>query len=169
MRLAARNLVGIGVRAETLAYLWTHESAHGRLISTRTDYSQRQVAEYLTGLAEAGFAERWEEGRATKYRLTASAPGAASSAVSFVDWAQAFAALGTLHSAWEGASRARDSYEASVQARAALTALRSALPFEGVNLPMPTPDGYPGESVLGYAEALILQMADMVQDLARPA
>ena len=143
--------------------------AHGRLISSRIDYSQRQVAEYLTGLAEAGFADRWEDGRTVKYRLTPSAPRPTGPAVAYADWSRAFVALGALDAALVEAARETNSYESSVRLRAALTDLKSSLPIEGVDLPIPTPDEYPGELVLGHAEELVSRVARAVENLARPA
>ena len=165
-RLAARALVGIGVRAEVLVYLWTHDSAHGRLISARTDYSQRQVSEYLAGLAKAGFAERFEDGKSIQYRLVEPLCRRPATESRYVDWSRAFVALGAFQRRLAEAAAADSRYEASVSARAALTTLRAALPIEGLGLPLPKPEAFPGESVLGHAEELGAATADLLAELA---
>ncbi|TDB36920.1 MAG: hypothetical protein D9V44_10455 [Actinobacteria bacterium] len=167
-RLAARALVGIGVRAEVLAYLWTHDNAHGRLISTRTDYSQRQVSEYLAGLAVAGFAERFEDGKSVQYRLVESLRWQPASASRYVDWARAFSALGAIQRSLAEAAAADSRYEASVIVRSSLTTLRAALPIEGLALPLPKPEAFPGESVLGHAEEIVTSTAHLLTQLAQP-
>jgi DNA-binding transcriptional ArsR family regulator len=166
-RLAARALVGIGVRAEVLAYLWTHDSAHGRLISARTDYSQRQVSEYLAGLAVAGFAERFEDGKSVQYRLVESLRWKPAAESRYVDWARAFAALGAIQRSLAEASTADSRYEASVIVRSALTTLRAALPIEGLAIPLPKPEAFPGESVLGHAEEIATATSGLLAGLAR--
>ncbi|MDZ4168201.1 MAG: hypothetical protein U1E26_00905 [Coriobacteriia bacterium] len=154
-RFAARALCGIGVRAETLLYLWTHETAHGRLIASRTAYSQRQVAEYLAGLAEAGFAQRYEVGRSVQYRLVPEAQWAPAGGSAYVDWMSAFGALEALHAGVDLAARAESAYEASVAVRSALRELAAALPIEGMDIPLPTVDAFPGEAVLEHATQVV--------------
>lgn len=162
-RLAARALVGIGVRAETLLYLSTHGSAHGRLIAARTDHSQRQVSEYLAGLAAAGFADRFEEGRSVGYRLAGADPLGDRALPRYVDWPRAFAALESLHAALEHASLAPDAYETSVRVRAGLERYRAALPVEGIDLPLPKPEEFPGEALVAHAEDVARRAAEAVE------
>lgn len=166
-RLAARSLVGIGVRAEVLLYLWTHDTAHGRLIAGRTEYSQRQVSEYLAGLAEAGFAERYEVGRSVQYRLCSGIRWAAAGESRYVDWARAFPALAAAYSGLAHAAEADNAYETSVRVRATLVGLRPALPIEGLDLPQPNPDDYPGEAILDHAEGVARTISEVVRELAR--
>ncbi len=164
-RLGARALVGIGVRAEVLLYLWTHTSAHGRLISARSDYSQRQVSEYLAGLAAAGYAERYQDGKLVQYRLVPSFNWQAAREPLYVDWAAGLSALGALRTGLAYASDADTDYEASVRTRSALEKLLSALPIEGLNLPLPKPDDFPGDSVLEHAEAVALMIGGAMREI----
>ncbi len=168
-RLAARALAGIGVRAETLLYLWTHETAHGRLVAARIGYSQRQVAEYLAGLAEAGFARRFEVGRTVQYRLAASSPWTNDSGARFVDWPRAYEALLVLQAGLEEAARLDIPYEASVVLRRVLNTFGSLLPIEGIDLPQPACDTHPGEAILGHASDIAGQVSDMLRSCAAPS
>ncbi|MCE5204302.1 MAG: hypothetical protein ABFC80_06580 [Coriobacteriales bacterium] len=167
VRLAARSLVGIGVRAEVLLYLWTHEAAHGRLIAARTGYSQRQVSEYLAGLAAAGFAERYPQGKSVQYRLVPGIRWSGAQQSRYVDWARAFPALAAAYAGLACAAQASTTYEASTQVRSTLAELRSALPVEGLELPLPRPGDYPGEAVLGHAEEVARAVSAVVEALAR--
>lgn len=155
LRLAARSLAGIGVRSETLVYLWTHETGHGRLISARARYSQRQVADYLAGLAAAGFAERYAEGRTVQYRLVGPLKSAVRDTARYVDWPAAYAALSDLHSGLAQAAREPDPYDQSVAVRASLSALETVLPLEGLDIPLPRTGEYPGERILDYSSSYV--------------
>jgi DNA-binding transcriptional ArsR family regulator len=93
LRFRLRALAGMGSKAEVLAYLVTHEWAHGRLIADRAAYPQGPVAAYLVSLSEAGLVERREEGKKTLYRLQADLRGAFASRPSFVDWIRIWPAL----------------------------------------------------------------------------
>jgi hypothetical protein len=86
LRFRARALVGLGARAEVLTYLWTHDWAYGRLIADRSAYNQAPVAEYLSGLADAGFANRRDDGRRLLYALSADLRNAGSPVPDYVDW-----------------------------------------------------------------------------------
>lgn len=164
-RLAARALAGNSVRAEVLLYLWTHESGHGRLISIRADYSQRQVSEYLAGLSTAGFAERIEHGKTVQYRLVRALRWGPATQARYVDWARAYSALTRLRADLHNAAAEDDSYEASVLARAALERVLAALPIEGLSIPAPKPQSFPGTSVLEHAQEIALAVVGAVTEL----
>jgi hypothetical protein len=86
LRFRARSLVGLGPRAEVLTYLWTHDWAYGRLIAERAAYGQASVAEYLSGLADAGFADRRDDGRRLLYGLSTALKDAAKPIPEYADW-----------------------------------------------------------------------------------
>ncbi|MBE0475680.1 MAG: hypothetical protein IBX62_01065 [Coriobacteriia bacterium] len=133
LRFRARALVGIGARAEVLTYLWTHEQAHGRLIHARSGYSQRIVAEYLSDLERAGFAEvRRAGGRQLDYSLTERLRLPEEDRVPYVDWATFLPAYAALTR--EAGALAREelsAFIASSRLRRALRDLDEGLEAEG--------------------------------------
>jgi hypothetical protein len=150
-RLRMRALVGQGFRAEVLLYLSTHDHAHGRHIAERAAFSQRQVAEYLSALSAAGFAEVWDEGRTRQYRLAMQFGEVGADSAAYVDWLGAF---GVIRELWETVSAAAtegDSYSVSVRLRAGLERVRRVLPVEGLGLSGPEVERYPGERLVDYA------------------
>jgi len=150
-RLRLRALAGQGVRAEVLLYLATHDHAHGRLISQRSAYSQRQVAEYLAVLGESGYAESWAEGRTVQYRLRAAVRDAlGANTASYVDWMGAYSVLASLWTAVSEAMHA-DAYEASVRLRSGLEVAGEQLPVEGLAFDLPEPGQHPGSALVEYA------------------
>ena len=165
-RLRLRDLMGQGVRAEVLLYLSTHGHAHGRLIADRGAYSQRQVAEYLSGLEDAGLAESWTQGRRLEYRLAPSLADVVSGGAVYVGWIGAFTLLVT---AWDCLGRAaleQDAYIASTILRSGLEELRAGLPVEGFDVALPEPDRNPGERVTGHALEFIQSVVDRVRAYA---
>jgi hypothetical protein len=87
LRFRARALVGVGARAETLTYLWTHDWAHGRLIAERAGYAKTPVAQYLSDLSAAELALRRAEGRRVRYRLGPELAVLGQGGSAYVDWA----------------------------------------------------------------------------------
>ena len=166
-RLRLRALVGHGARAEVLCFLATHKHAHGRLISQRAGFAQRQVAEYLAMLTDSGFAERWEDGRTVQYRLAPAFSASLGEFAPYVDWVGVWSALAQLWAAVEIAEGRPGDYAAAKSWREALTAVRTAGPVEGVEFMIPVPEDYPGERILGYAEQHVLRVAEVVESLAR--
>jgi hypothetical protein len=155
------------VRAEVLVYLATHDHAHGRLIASRAGFAQRQVAEYLSVLTDAGFAERWEDGRTVQHRLLPEIAAVLGPLAPYVDWAGAWSVLTAL---WIAADEARSSssdYAASKAWRDALEKLRSMTPVEGADLPIPAPGDHAGERILTYAEGYVARTVNAVDALAR--
>jgi len=96
LRFRLRALCGIGSRAEVLAYLLTHDWAHGRLIADRGAYPQGPVASYLVSLFEAGIVERREEGKKALYRLQGDLRLVAAEPPRFVDWIRVWPSLNAL-------------------------------------------------------------------------
>lgn len=86
-RFRARALAGVGARAETLLYLWTHEWVHGRLVAERAVYNQAPVAAYLAQLAAARLVERRPKGNRVLYRATTVLREVGQPAAEYVDWA----------------------------------------------------------------------------------
>lgn len=165
-RLRLRALVGQGVRAEVLLFLATNDHGHGRLVASRTGFSQRQVAEYLTLLAESGFAERWEDGRTVQYRLAPDFGASLGPLACYVDWAGAWSVLAAL---WGAAEESRNltGYAASKVWRDALQAARAATPIPGIELSVPVPGEHPGDRILNYAERYVALASDVVGAFAR--
>jgi hypothetical protein len=87
VRFRARALTGVGARAEVLAYLWTHEWAHGRLIAERAVYAKSVVALYLTDLSVSKLASRRDDGNRVLYRLEPLLAAVGQSPVRYVEWA----------------------------------------------------------------------------------
>lgn len=165
-RLRLRSLVGQGVRAEALLYLSSHDHAHGRLIAERTAYSQRQVAEYLAILAEAGLAKAWNEGRTVQYRLTPGLLGTAEKAAPYVDWVGGFRALSVLWTTVSEASKEPDAYSSSMRLRTGLRIVREMLPLEGLGLSRPDPDEYPGPRLVGHAIDYVDEVGKRLRELS---
>lgn len=93
LRFKLRALCGVGSRAEVLAYLLTHDWAHGRLIADRGAYPQGPVASYLVSLLEAGMVERREEGKKVVYRLQGDLQLVPAEPPRFVDWIRVWPSL----------------------------------------------------------------------------
>lgn len=165
-RLRLRALAGQGFRAEVLLYLTTHDHAHGRLVAQRAAFSQRQVAEYLTALAEAGFAEAWDEGRTRQYRLSARLAEGEAASAAYVDWIGGFGIMRLSWVALSAATAEPDPYSASSRLRAGLDAIRVQLPVEGLGLPLPEPDRFPGERVLDHAIQWTEALEHRIRELA---
>lgn len=165
LRLRARALTGLGVRAESLLYLWTHTAAHGRLIAERTGYSQRQVADYLSNLSAARFAERYDVGKTVQYRLGPALGGIVGRPVRYVDWPRAFDVIRELLAMATSASAQSDAYEASVMFRAGLEKLRPLLPAEGLDLRTPEPERHPATRIIDYAHEYLADAARQIRDL----
>jgi hypothetical protein len=167
VRFTLRALVGVGVRAEVLLYLLTHASSHGRRVADRSQHSQRQVSEYLGALSTAGWVESWVEGRTVQYRLVSGSLARVSSETGYVDWVRVFAALAHMWHALLLREAETDPYGKSVRSREALAALREALPLEGIDLPIPEPERYPGGRIEGHAEQLLQQISTALGTLSR--
>jgi hypothetical protein len=165
-RLRLRALTGQGVRAEVLLYLSTHDHAHGRLVAERTAFSQRQVAEYLAGLARAGLAESWEDGRRLEYRLLAPLAAMGADAASYVDWTGAFGVIAELWTILTGAALEPDAYRASTVLRSGLGGVRKYLPVEGFGLGLPEPERYPGETLNEHAIEFATVAAERIRAFA---
>jgi hypothetical protein len=165
-RLRLRALMGQGVRAEVLLYLSTHDHAHGRLMADRGAYSQRQVAEYLSGLEDAGLAESWAQGRRLEYRLAPPLADVVSSGTGYVDWIGVFTLLVAAWDTLSSAALEPDSYIASTILRSGLEAVRAGLPVEGFEVTHPEPDRNPGEKVTGHALEFIGSVVDRVRTYA---
>ncbi|MBE0418247.1 MAG: hypothetical protein IBX63_10825 [Coriobacteriia bacterium] len=166
-RLRLRTLVGQGARAEVLLYLATHDHAHGRLISQRAAYSQRQVAEYLSALAEAGYAESWGEGRTVQYRLRAHTREAlGNDAAPYIDWIKTYELLTGLWTTIAKAATRSDAYEASVRLRSGLEAATEQLPVEGLALAFPDPGQHPGGKLLEHAVDYIDSVTRVLEELS---
>jgi hypothetical protein len=165
-RLRLRALAGHGVRAESLLYLGSHDHAHGRLVAERSAYSQRQVAEYLAGLREAGLAEAWMDGRRQEYRLHPDLAAVAASESNYVDWIGVFGLVTTLWVAVRDAAREADPYASSTMLRPALESMRNTLPIEGFELPLPEPGRYPGARLLDHAVQFAAAVTERIRQLA---
>lgn len=149
VRLRMRALVGVGVRAEVLAYLCTHDEAWGRLIARRGLYTQRAVASVLDDLKRAGLARARTEGRKTLYGATPRLRGLAGSQQPYVDWAAAFRAVAHL---WrgleEGRSGTSSDYMLSSGLRVVTKEASPDLAAEGFSIIPPDTDRFPGEAWL---------------------
>lgn len=165
LRLRARALTGLGVRAETLLYLWTHSAAHGRLIAERAGYSQRQVADYLSSLSDARFADRFEVGKTIQYRLRPEMVAIAGQTVRYVDWPRTFEFLRGLFSTLSTVLEETDNYERSVCLRAGFETLRSSLPIEGFDVPPIETERYPGTQMIDYSREYVVEIADRIAAL----
>lgn len=165
-RLRLRALMGQGVRPEALLYLSTHDHAHGRLIAERAAFSQRQTAEYLTGLAQAGMAESWAEGRRLEYRLVPPLAALGDGVAPYVDWVAAFAVLATVWTALSGAALEPDAYRSSTLLRSGLERAREGLPVEGFGLALPEPERYPGDQLIDHAIEFAAAAAERVRAFA---
>lgn len=167
-RLRLRALVGQGVRAEVLLYLATHDHAHGRLISQRTAYSQRQVAEYLSALGESGYAESWGEGRTVQYRLrTGIRETLGNDTARYVDWIKAYELLVGLWTTFAEAETHSDAYEASVRLRSGLEIASEQLPVEGLALALPDPGRHPGSTLVEHAIDYVDSVVRVLEELSR--
>ena len=167
-RLRLRTLVGHGVRAEVLLYLATHDHAHGRLISQRAAYAQRQVAEYLSMLAEAGYAESWGEGRTVQYRLRARIREALGrDTAAYVDWTKAYELLTGLWRTIVEASGHVDTYESSVRLRPGFEIAMKQLPVEGLALALPAPGRHPGGTLAEHAIDYVDSVVHVLGELSR--
>ncbi len=166
LRLRARALTGLGVRAETLLYLWTHSAAHGRLIAERAGYSQRQVADYLSSLSEARFADRFEVGKTIQYRLRPEINAVAGPTLHYVDWPRAFEFLRDLSDSLGRASGQADDYEISVTLRAGFEMLRHSLPVEGFDVPPIDTERHPGTQMIQYAHEYASEVTGRVGELS---
>lgn len=165
-RLRLRTLVGHGVRAEVLLYLATHDHAHGRLISQRAAYSQRQVAEYLSALSAAGYAEGWGEGRTVQYRLQPHIREAlGNDTVPYIDWLRAYEFITGLWATITEASTHADAYEASVRLRSGLEAAME-LPVEGLALSLPAPGQHPGGTLVEHAVGYVDSVVQVLEELS---
>ena len=165
LRLRARALTGLGVRAETLLYLWTHSAAHGRLIADRAGYSQRQVADYLSDLSDARFADRFEVGKTIQYRLRPEVNAIAGQTVRYVDWPRAFEFLRGLSGTLKSALVQADDYETSVALRAGFETLRRLLPVEGFDVPPIDTERYPGTQMIEYSREYVSEVSERITEL----
>jgi hypothetical protein len=167
LRLRARALMGLGVRAETLLYLWTHSAAHGRLIADRAGYSQRQVADYLSGLSDARFADRFEVGKTIQYRLRPELNAIGGQTVRYVDWQRTFEFLRDLFNTLGSVAVQTDDYETSVALRASFGTLVRSLPIEGLDVPPIETERYPGTQMIEYAQGYVDEIAERITVLAK--
>ncbi|MDO8963351.1 MAG: hypothetical protein Q7W30_02545 [Coriobacteriia bacterium] len=165
-RLRARALTGQGARAEVLLYLSTHDHAHGRLISERAVFAQRQVAEYLTDMARAGLVDSWQDGRRVQYRLAPAVAGIGSGTARYVDWIGAYGVFVGLWAALSGAAQEPDAYRASTLLRSGLEQVRDELPVEGLDLGRPEPERHPGERLVDHAIGFVASAAERARALA---
>lgn len=166
-RLRLRALLGHGVRAEVVGFLATHTHAHGRLISQRAGFAQRQVAEYLGALTDSGFAERWEDGRTVQNRLDAGFSASLGEFAAYVDWAGAWSVVAALWAAFDATATEPGNYAESKVWREALTVVRASTPIDGFELTIPVPADHPGERILEYAEAYVAMVTGVLDELGR--
>jgi len=129
LRFKLRALVGIGSRAEVLAYLLTHDWTHGRLIADRAAYPQGPVASYLVSLFEAGIVDRREEGKKALYRLEEDVRNVFAARPLFVDWIRIWPALTGLLEAMRSPAAIEEAWW--LRLAQTLTKNRAALRAEG--------------------------------------
>ncbi len=67
--LKLRGLFGLTARAEIIAYLLTHETAHPSLIARETYFNQKTVQDAMVEMAKSGFMASKQTGREKQYWL----------------------------------------------------------------------------------------------------
>lgn len=162
LRFALRGLVGIGARAEVLAYLLTHEWAHGRLIAEYAAYNQSVVADYLSSLLDAAQVEKRVRGRRVDYRITGLLREALPEAPESVAWHRVWPALVAI---LEAPSVDIGEQAQWVQLADAFDAHSEALASEGFELHVPRMDGWAAHGTAGI-EAAAHQVAARCHVLA---
>ncbi len=154
--------MGTGARAEVLAYLLTHEWAHGRLIAEYAAYNQSVVADYLSSLFDAGQIEKRVRGRRLEYRMVGLLQYALPSAPESVAW----------HRVWPAFVAILEAPSADISERAqwvrladALDTQSEAFSSEGLELDVPRMDGWMTHGTAGI-EAAVHQVAERCRMLA---
>lgn len=155
-RFRARALAGVGARAETLLYLWTHEWAHGRLLAERAAYSQEPVAAYLAQLAVAGLVERRPKGNRVLYRATPELRDLGRPAAEYVDWVAACRGIAQV---LDGAGGPPDTDSLAFAVVRALTEAAEDLAAEGFGFHVP--------DLAGWARQGDSRVADVVEELTQ--
>jgi DNA-binding transcriptional ArsR family regulator len=166
VRFRARALVGLSARAEVLTYLWTHDWAHGRLLSERALYNQQPVAAYLAELADARLVERMPKGNRVLYRLAGDLRGLGEPAGLFVDWPPVAVSLSQLLRALEEASALDSDDAASVAVVRALSGAAPGLAAEGFGFSLSPLEGWarrgPG-SLPGVVDRISARVAALAE------
>ena len=67
--LKLRGLFGLTARAEIIAYLLTHETAHPSLIARETYFNQKTIQDAMVEMAKSGFISSKQIGREKQYWL----------------------------------------------------------------------------------------------------
>jgi DNA-binding transcriptional ArsR family regulator len=168
LRYRLRALVGMGARAEVLAYLLTHDWTHGRLIAERTAYAQASVASYLAALYDAGLVKRREEGKKTLYCLSADFREAFGELPQFVDWVRVWPVLAALVEAFRSIETTEDARW--VRVADALAQGDSALRAEGFGVEYPELRGWArkGAEVLTAAvDRVITRVKELASEEVR--
>ncbi|MDZ4178241.1 MAG: hypothetical protein U1E29_03255 [Coriobacteriia bacterium] len=162
LRFALRGLVGTGARAEVLAYLLTHEWAHGRLIAEYAAYNQSVVAEYLASLFDAGQAEKRVRGRRLEYRIVGLLQDALPNVPESVAWHRVWPALAAI---LEALSADISEQAQWVRLADALDAQSEELSSEGFELDVPRMDGWATHGTAGI-EAAVHKVSERCRVLA---
>ncbi|MBN1459463.1 MAG: hypothetical protein JXA57_07995 [Armatimonadetes bacterium] len=162
LRFKLRALCGVGSRAEVLAYLLTHDWAHGRLIADRGAYPQGPVASYLVSLFEVGIVERREEGKKALYRLHGDIRLVPPEPPRFVDWIRVWPSLTGLLEAMRSAPATEEAWW--LRLAQSLNENQTALRAEGFEVEIGDLRGW-GLEGTGVLERAVTKVTARVREL----
>ena len=115
MVIRLRGLFGVGVRADVISYLLTHESGHARHIAEFLGYNHMRVQELLNNLVEAGLLGAKRLGRKKEHfvrrREWRAALSLSDSPLEWIDWRAFYRGIGKVFAAlWSIDEQRADEY-----------------------------------------------------------
>ena len=169
LQFRLRALFGLGMRADILCYLLTHDGAHPSGVARSLGYSQKRVQDTMVEMAESGQVQVRRSGRMKIYwldpsRWTAFLIPESEEFPAWVDWLYLARGVTTL---WRGILEINperaDDYVVSSKMRAAMRAARDDLHASGINFDIADDRDYIAEAYRPIFERDVARIGEGLQ------
>ncbi len=172
LQFRLRALFGLGMRADILSYLLTHDGAHPSGIAQFLGYSQKRVQDTLVEMVESGQVQVRSSGRMKIYQLDKNSwaeflvPGSANFC-GWIYWLPLARGITTIwREIWAIDPACTDDYTLSSKLRTAMRAARDDMHASGITFNITDDKSYIAEAYLHVFEQDMSRMLSAVMNKA---